>query len=319
MRFAPPLPLKDRYYAAIEKEIGRIFKELIYIPLFKTIGAEEVMNASEQDDPLYRAIYEGKVWFEDGRFFGTYNAAISRRLREIGAKYNPASKTWSYSGALPPIVSSAIAASAARYTAMRQAVLTTLTDMNIDSINRISNIPDRYIQTITWMNDDFKKAVKSVTIPPNLTIEQRNIIAAEWGQNLDLYVRGWAEEEILKLRRMVQQNAFEGRRSSSMVSYIKQSFGVSQRKATFLARQETALLMSKFHETRLKEIGSTQYKWSTSHDERVRHDHELLDGKIFSWDSPPVVDLKNGRRANPGEDFGCRCVAIPIIGQRHGQ
>jgi uncharacterized protein with gpF-like domain len=38
-----------------------------------------------------------------------------------------------------------------------------------------------------------------------------------------------------------------------------------------------------------------------------------MNGKIFSFDNPPVVDKKTGRKANHSEDYNCRCVAIPAL------
>ena len=146
-----------------------------------------------------------------------------------------------------------------------------------------------------------------------MTAAQRQLIATQWGTNLDLYIKNWAADNILKLRKQITENTFAGRRAEDMVSLIRQNYGVGQRKAEFLARQETSLLMSKFHESRFKDIGSQSYIWSSSDDERVREDHKLLNGKIFSWDSPPVVDRRTGRTGHPGEDFGCRCVAIALI------
>lgn len=314
MKQLAPLPLKHKYYDAVRAEIQRIFNELIYIPIFRAIKQAEIRN-SLNDDPLYEAIAEGRVWYQDGRFFGKFNAKISKRLQEMGATYNSKSKTWSYKGVLPVEVSIATAAAASRYSAIRKAVLQSLDSIGNESINNISNIPGVYTQTIEWMNDDFVKAVRSITIPPKLTEEQRNIIAAEWGYNLDLYVREWTDKNILKLREMVQANAFAGRRYEALIDAIEQNFQVSKRKAQFLARQETGLLMSKFHQTRFNQIGMPFYRWSTSEDERVRHDHALLDKKVFRWDDPPIVDRQAGRKGNPGEDFGCRCVAIPIVGE----
>jgi SPP1 gp7 family putative phage head morphogenesis protein len=313
MKQLAALPLKDKYFKAVRAEIQRIFDELIYKPIHKAIKSVEITN-SMNSDPLYEAIKEGRVWYEDGRFWGKFNARISKRLQEIGATYNPKSKTWSYSGALPAEVSLASAVAATRYTKLREAVLQSLSTIGIESINNISNIPDVYDQTIKWINDDFRKAVAAITIPPQLTQEQVNIIAVDWAQNLDLYIRKWTDENILKLRQMVQSNAFAGKRAESMIEAIQKNYQVSKRKAEFLARQETSLLMSKFHETRFNQIGMPFYRWSTSNDERVRHDHELLDGHVYRWDDPPVVDRAAGRKGNPGEDFGCRCVAIPIVG-----
>ncbi|MGH9864813.1 MAG: minor capsid protein [Candidatus Acidiferrales bacterium] len=307
MRQIPPLRLKDAYFKSIEREIKRLFDALIFDPIIKATGIpakKEIKNAAA--DPLAEAIAAGQVWYEDGLFKGSFNSKISRRLREIGATYNPRSRTWSLPPLLmPPEISVAFARAESGYQALRQHIITALAGVDIQSINVLSNLPDKYIQTINWMEGDFQKTVRAITIPPNLTDDQRGIIAAEWGQNLDLYIKDWIAQDILDLRKMVMEETFKGNRAESMVKAIQHNYGVSRRKAEFLARQETSLLMSKFRETRYRDIGSTTYRWSTSHDERVRHDHALLNTKVFSWDSPPVVDLKTGRRANPGEDFGC--------------
>lgn len=312
MKQLPAIPLKQKYYRYVKAEIQRIFEEVIYRPLFAAIQGAEIRNAVD-GDPLFEAIREGVVWFEDGRFYGKFNARISRRLQDIGATFNPKTQTWVYAGTLPVDVSLAMAAATSRYKAIREAVLHTLGNLNIESINNVSRIPDVYDQTIKWMDDDFQKTVKAVTIPPQLTQQQANMIAVEWSQNLDLFIRNWTEQNILKLRQMVQTSAFRGQRAETIVEAIQHNYQVSKSKAEFLARQETSLLMSKFHESRYVQAGLPEYRWLTSKDDRVRDDHEALDGKIFRWSDPPVCDRTTGRKGHPGEDFGCRCVAVPIF------
>lgn len=51
--------------------------------------------------------------------------------------------------------------------------------------------------------------------------------------------------------------------------------------------------------------GFGRYVWVTRRDDRVRPDHARLDGGIFRWDDPPVVDLRSGRRGHPGQDYNC--------------
>lgn len=58
---------------------------------------------------------------------------------------------------------------------------------------------------------------------------------------------------------------------------------------------------------RLKQAEVTdQYVWRTRRDERVRPSHRRNDGRIFSWASPPDT-------GHPGEDYNCRCEAIPYV------
>jgi len=50
----------------------------------------------------------------------------------------------------------------------------------------------------------------------------------------------------------------------------------------------------------IKESESNKYIWTTAGDEKVRDTHATLDGEVLDWET----DLR------PGQDYGCRCVAI---------
>lgn len=82
--------------------------------------------------------------------------------------------------------------------------------------------------------------------------------------------------------------------------------GVSESRARLIARDQTLKLNGAITQTRQENAGIARYTWSTSLDERVREEHAALEGQEFEWTSPPAV-------GHPGEDFQCRCVAIPII------
>lgn len=90
---------------------------------------------------------------------------------------------------------------------------------------------------------------------------------------------------------------------------------VSKSRADLIARDQVLKMNGKITATRQQRAGITKYEWSTSQDERVRDDHAALEGTIQDWDNPPVVDEKSGRREHPGQDFQCRCIAIPVISE----
>lgn len=54
---------------------------------------------------------------------------------------------------------------------------------------------------------------------------------------------------------------------------------------------------------------SDVYKWMSQNDNRVRTTHQILHGKLFSYNSPPTTKDKYGHvhTGNPGTDWGCRC------------
>lgn len=310
MKQIPPIPLKDKYWRDIQREIERIFNEVLFIPLFKAADIK-VPNSTplknSPSTPLEKAIAEGKVWYDGEHFKGTYNAAISKELREMGAEFLPKSKWWRYAEPLPAGVSLAIATAAARFQSIRQAVISTLSDLNIASIDNLGDLPEKYSKTIKWIDDDWQKAVEGITVSPVLTDEEQNMISLEYSHDLTRYIKDWSEETILELRQEVQEMVYAGQRPDAIARLIETKYGQSKRKAMFLAKQETGLLMSSYHRARAKDVGAKRWVWVSMDDERTRPEHKLLDGKIFPIDEPPVENLKTGERAFPGQPFGCRC------------
>jgi SPP1 gp7 family putative phage head morphogenesis protein len=147
----------------------------------------------------------------------------------------------------------------------------------------------------------------------DLTEQQKQDLVDTYQKNIELYINDWKDEAIERLREKTQANAALGYRSDRLARIVKTEFGVSKNKAKMIARQETSLFVSKYREERYTGAGIKQYIWSTSQDQRVRHDHADLNHKIFSWDEPPIVDQSTGKRGNPGTDFNCRCLALPLI------
>lgn len=312
MKTLPAQLFRPEYYEGIEKEINAFFDTLIFKPLF-AIFKEQGMEIKNQIDPLAEAIERGVISFEGGVFKGEFNARTMKAVKSIGAVYSRKDKGWVISTAPPPAVSFAVANSAAKLKTISQKMIAVLDGIDVNEAIKKAAIRHSLGLSLDRMDSDWQKTVQSIGIVPRLTPEQHQVIRDEWGANLELYIKDWTEENILKLRSQVLPHAFKGGRSSNMVKAIQKTYGVSKNKATFLARQETSLLMSKLKEQRYKDLGIEKYKWSTSHDERVRSDHDDLDGKIFTWDSPPVVDKKTGARAHPSEYYRCRCVAIPVL------
>jgi SPP1 gp7 family putative phage head morphogenesis protein len=83
-------------------------------------------------------------------------------------------------------------------------------------------------------------------------------------------------------------------------------------RARLIARDQISKYNGQLNKTRQTALGITKYKWITAGDERVRDSHAKLHGKIFSWDNPPTI---NGRQLNPGDDYQCRCNALPVFDQ----
>lgn len=310
-----PIHPAQAWEERLRKIIEQRLLDVFYKPLVRASGyhIRGIHNADRS--PLAQALVTGDVVYYDGKFSGRYNASISKQLVTLGATYERATKSW----VLPETMldfetRQAIHAYNQRMEKLTGNVLDFLRndDAIIAEFQKDDYVAD-LVATAEGTERSIKSASKSIGIDWEFNPITRENIAYAYSENLNLFIKKWTSENIIKLRKEVEQHAAQGYRAKDLADIIRENYGVGRSKAKFLARQETSLLVSKYQADKYQQHGIQRYKWSTSHDNRVRHDHRLLDGKVFSWDNPPVVDELTGRRANPGEDFNCRCVAIPIL------
>jgi SPP1 gp7 family putative phage head morphogenesis protein len=319
-----PILHKDAYTLAVERHVRDHFWEVLFFPLVDLIaGAGVEIDARENafgfKSAVVRALESGKLWYADGEFSGQFNAEISRELRAMGATLSKTRGTFELPvDKIPFDVRGAAAASVDRSRALHQSLQDTLATIEANALGLATriNVGDAVTEIVRDLVHQFNESVEAidvVEVSAEMTPEIAAALETDLTLNLDLYVKNFLSTEIVELRQLVAANAFAGYRTDKLADMIEARWGVTKRKAAFLADQETGLLVAKFREQRYRAIGSRRYKWSTSHDDLVRHDHRLLNGEIFFWDSKPVTNRKTGARNNPGEDFRCRCVAMPII------
>jgi len=319
MKLIKPIIDKNTYHIALQEEIYAFLYDNIFRTLFDILNAKPVIKQASNAPatPLIQALTQGLITYEENKYFkGKLNAAISKQLRAMGAKYNSTVKAYQIEPAkIPPDIQAAIAASSARAREKVQKVQDYLKSIEGRELPEMK-IELSFGKTLTDLEKQFENTTRKV-VPSNLEVSMapghQEALKTAYAENLEKYIKQWYDEEILRLRSKVMDNTIAGFRSENLIHDIQAENGVTYRKAKFLARQETSLLVSKYREVRYTDNGINYYTWSTSHDERVRRRHRELNGKVFRFDQPPVVDIHKMRRANPGEDFNCRCVAIPVI------
>lgn len=123
-------------------------------------------------------------------------------------------------------------------------------------------------------------------------------------------IRSLADEKRRRVRKVLEEH--RGARVRDAAKRLREETGVSRSKAELIARDQVLRFNASLTRERHTAAGITEYVWATSGDERVRPGHARLNGRRFRYADPPVVD-ESGRRANPGDDYQCRCVAVPVI------
>lgn len=176
-------------------------------------------------------------------------------------------------------------------------------------LKKIANL-DHKLTVSEW-----KKAV-SKTLGINLLDDYysgdvyQELIEKWISDNVDL-IKTIPAESLKKIKEKVYTNYMNGSSTTNIVKELQRQYSMDKKHARMIGRDQTAKLNSNITQYQQREAGIQKYKWSTSKDERVRKSHKKLDGKIFSWDNPPETD--GGRRCHPGEDYQCRCCAIPVF------
>lgn len=121
------------------------------------------------------------------------------------------------------------------------------------------------------------------------------------------------DDALGEMQSIVEEAFKNGSSGRDMVKEIRKKFNASRSNAEFYAADQMAKLNAAITRQQQTECGVEEYVWSTSKDQRVRERHRELEGTTHRWDDPPIVDKKTGRRAHPGEDYRCRCVALPVF------
>lgn len=308
-------------YEALEEKIKVLFKTLIYYPVLREFGHARKVLKNSRDDLLW-AIQSGQVTFNRGTFSGRFDAATSKELRSLGARFDRTTRTYKIKSTLLPLeVRNAISASEVRFQEKLELIDKKLAQILPADIAGSLKVEKLFDRTIWKAEREFQASVKGIAIAPVLSDEARKRVAQEWETNMQLWIQDFTEKEIKTLRADIKTAAFAGDRYGSAIKTIQESYGVSANKAKFLARQETSLLMTKLKQTRYEAAGVTHYKWGCvagSKNHPVRPWHKSLEGKVFTWDNPPIT-TKAGtpvRRNNPGQDYNCRCFARPLVGYK---
>lgn len=328
LKMLEPIYYHDSYSEQIARAIEFELYVTIFAPLFAVMGVrlgeklkEPVLvynrisgvtrwNAVGSD--LVKALHAGTIVYADGYFYGAFKASIGLELRRYGARFDKTRRAYKLTP-LPTELKTIVIQANQRMATQAADLYKKLDearnvpiemDIGIAAHDVIKNLNQQFIKTITSAD---------IEIPMETTPAVAQELVTGYTKNLELYIKDWQDEQIERLREQVGKNVAQGYRADRMVGMLESEYGTTRNKAKFLARQETSLLVSKYREAKYKESGIGSYIWSTSHDERVRQDHKDLDRQTFSWSNPPVVDKATGRKANPGEDFGCRCLAVPVM------
>jgi SPP1 gp7 family putative phage head morphogenesis protein len=122
-------------------------------------------------------------------------------------------------------------------------------------------------------------------------------------------IQSLARDTVGKIERATYDAVLQGQTAAQLRKRLTDEFGVADRRAKVIARDQVAKTTSDLNRLRHVQAGVTSYTWMTSRDERVRPRHKELDGKEYEYGKPTGAE----QGLPPGQPIMCRCVARGIV------
>jgi SPP1 gp7 family putative phage head morphogenesis protein len=105
----------------------------------------------------------------------------------------------------------------------------------------------------------------------------------------------------------------KGADMAALTEKIKQSYGVTWRRAALISRDQTAKAKGVFEAARRDDLGIKKAKWLHSAAGREpRPTHVAMNGKLFDV-TKGMYDKDEGEWVQPGELINCRCTSAAVI------
>lgn len=146
-------------------------------------------------------------------------------------------------------------------------------------------------------------------------MDPRVLAALEpWRIRQAALIRDISAQMVERVQRSVEAAQQTGQRAEELAQVIEAEFGIGRRRAETIAVDQILTANARVTQERHQQAGVRRYEWNTSADDRVRPEHERVDGEVFDWSGPGAPGAgTGGGSAHPGEAIRCRCTAIPVF------
>jgi len=335
MKIAPPVQLRTAIVKALEDKAEEYVRTALFQKLFDILDEKPPKNAgaelkNEEDKAsnnlIVKAIREGMIYY-DGRSFKAYKkfgVRLAKEFQKLGAVlrnggYHLPRRLGDPTFELIWAEVAAQRTRAANKLAMLNAALLAQTEApSLDIRTEVENLVDSISTSVN----------SSLGISYEMDAYTRNRLVDEYVMDMEKYSKKLIRQANIELKTFVAAEvATVNLTEKALGQLISDRYGIAARHARFIAHQESTMARERINRVGAEKVGFRHYVWQTVGDYRVRPEggkksymgdnHRRLDGKVFSFDDPPIVDRIKGRKCNPGEDFGCRCTARVIIDDEH--
>lgn len=132
-----------------------------------------------------------------------------------------------------------------------------------------------------------------------------DILSASITENVSL-IRSIPQQYLSGVQGAVMRSITEGGGRKDLVQYLKKHEGITLRRAHMIASDQNNKVMQSLSRSRMQNVGVKKFEWRhTGGSNEPRRLHVQMNGNIYSWDEPPVIEERTGVRGFPGQAVNC--------------
>ena len=178
------------------------------------------------------------------------------------------------------------------------------------------------------MNSVFKRVDKNIIKNIKKEFKQKEFLIPEQSLDIDSEMLDEAIKKNVELIVSIQEKQTDnleaavlsavtgGSNFKTVVEEVEKQAKRGKAFAEMVARDQVAKTYAAVNEERSKQTGFTGYEWIATNDGKTRPTHAALHGTFQDWSKPPLIKGEGktpDRNLHPGEDFNCRCIAVPAF------
>lgn len=164
------------------------------------------------------------------------------------------------------------------------------------------------------------KSISSVlTLPPVTDNPALTVLMDAATQEAAALIKRVPREYLPNVQQDVMRSITTGSGLKDLIPALRERNVKVNNWARNVSLDQTRKAYATINRARMQQAGIRKFKWLHSggaNEPRKHHLHKWpngLNGGIFSWDDPPIIDPRTGEKGYPGQAPYCGCVAVPYI------
>jgi SPP1 gp7 family putative phage head morphogenesis protein len=143
--------------------------------------------------------------------------------------------------------------------------------------------------------------------------EMKQILKASTIETVSL-IKSISAEYLSGVQQAVVRSIASGRGLADLVPFLEKKKSITVRRARMIAHDQTRKAYNNLNRARMEKVGLKKFRWlHTGGSAHPRQLHIDYNGKIFSFDNPPIIVKETGERGFPGQAINCRCRMQAVI------